>query len=220
MKSKTNRGRAFFFNIGLALSLGVTLFAFEWQSGEVVSTVNWQVMETPFEEPIDIPITETIPPPPPKTPTITVIEDDSKEQDDDLEDIFDEPEPDEKVEVYEPVIEDEPDEPEPVSNQPFIFLENSAKQPDNFYKYMKKNIKYPRQARRMGIEGKVFLSFVVNEDGSISDIQVVKGIGAGCDEEAVRILKGSPKWSPGKQRGIAVKQKLTFPVRFTLGRRR
>jgi protein TonB len=85
-----------------------------------------------------------------------------------------------------------------------------------FYEYLKKNLNYPNQAKRMGIEGRVFVQFVVEKDGSLTDIHVVKGIGAGCDEEAVRVLKNSPKWKPGKQRGKAVRQKMIQNILFKL----
>ena len=68
----------------------------------------------------------------------------------------------------------------------------------------------------MGIEGRVFVQFVVDKDGSVSDVKVVKGIGAGCDEEAERVLKLSPKWSPGKERGRSVKVRMVLPIIFKL----
>jgi protein TonB len=69
----------------------------------------------------------------------------------------------------------------------------------------------------MQVEGRVFLQFVVNKDGSLTDIKVVKGIGAGCDEEAIRVLKSAPRWSPGKQRGVPVRQRMVLPLTFKLG---
>jgi protein TonB len=86
-----------------------------------------------------------------------------------------------------------------------------------FYKYVGDKIKYPSQARRMGVEGRVFVEFIIDKDGSISDVRAVKGIGAGCDEEAVRILQAAPKWKPGKQRGKPVKQRMVLPITFKLG---
>jgi protein TonB len=86
-----------------------------------------------------------------------------------------------------------------------------------FYKYIGKNIKYPDQARRMGVEGKVFVQFVVDKDGSITDVQVLKGIGSGCDEEAIRVVKSAPKWTPGKQRGRPVRVRMSVPIAFKLG---
>ena len=69
----------------------------------------------------------------------------------------------------------------------------------------------------MGVEGKVFVEFVVNRDGSIVDVKSIKGIGAGCDEEAVRIVQSAPAWKPGKQRGKPVRQKMVIPITFKLG---
>ena len=78
-------------------------------------------------------------------------------------------------------------------------------------------MEYPAQARRMGVEGKVFVQFVVDKDGSLTDVKAVKGIGAGCDEEAVEIVKSAPKWKPGKQRGKAVRVRMIIPITFRLG---
>ena len=69
----------------------------------------------------------------------------------------------------------------------------------------------------MGIEGRVFMSFVVEKDGSLTDIVVMEGIGAGCDEESIRVLKNAPKWNPGKQRGVPVRVRYSFPIIFRLG---
>ncbi len=82
--------------------------------------------------------------------------------------------------------------------------------------YLSRTLRYPPDAQRMRIQGKVFVSFVVNTDGSISDIQVLKGIGGGCDEEAVRVVKGMPRWQPGIQRGEPVRVKFNLPISFNL----
>lgn len=86
-----------------------------------------------------------------------------------------------------------------------------------YYKYLGTNIDYPKQARELGIEGKVFLTFVVNKDGSLSDLELVRGIGGGCDEEALRVFMESPNWVPGKQRGQIVKTRMQAAVTFELG---
>ena len=86
----------------------------------------------------------------------------------------------------------------------------------SFYTYVARELKYPAQARRMGVEGKVFVQFTVDKDGSITDIQTVKGIGAGCDMESERVIAGSPKWQAGKQRGRAVKTRMILPISFKL----
>jgi protein TonB len=84
------------------------------------------------------------------------------------------------------------------------------------YKFLGKNLKYPTAAQRANIQGKVFLSFIVEKDGSITDIETMKGIGFGCDEEAMRVVKLMPKWSAGKQNGRNVRVKFTIPVFFKL----
>jgi protein TonB len=83
-------------------------------------------------------------------------------------------------------------------------------------KYLASNIKYPDLAREMGIEGVVAISFVINKNGSIGDIQVLKDIGGGCSKEAVRVIKSMPNWMPGEANGHTVRVHLTLPVRFKL----
>jgi len=85
-----------------------------------------------------------------------------------------------------------------------------------FYNYVAANLKYPDEARTKGVEGRVFIEFVVNEDGSISDARPIKGIGAGCDEEAAKIVAMAEPWKPGKQHGIAVKQRMVIPIIYSL----
>jgi len=83
--------------------------------------------------------------------------------------------------------------------------------------FLSTNIKYPKDARANHIQGRVVLRFVVERDGSLSDIKVVKGIGSGCDEEALRVLKLSPRWKPGMQQGKQVRVQYSVPINFTLG---
>ena len=85
-----------------------------------------------------------------------------------------------------------------------------------FFNHVGRTLNYPLQARRMGIEGMVFVEFVVQTDGSVTDVRVKKGIGAGCDEEAIKAVQSSPKWNPGKNKGVAVKQQLVLPITFKL----
>ncbi|MCW5912611.1 MAG: TonB family protein [Cyclobacteriaceae bacterium] len=101
----------------------------------------------------------------------------------------------------------------------FTVVEETA-QPNGgmaeFYKYVASTIKYPTEARRKGAEGRVFVEFVVNEDGSISNVKLLKGIGLGCDEEAARVVAGSPAWQPGKQGGTIVRQRMVVPIVFRI----
>ena len=87
-----------------------------------------------------------------------------------------------------------------------------------FSSYLLKNIQYPQEARNMKIQGKVDLTFVVEKDGSLSDIKVVHGLGSGCDQEAVRVLKASPKWRPARQKGRIVRQQYNLPIGFWVRR--
>jgi protein TonB len=83
-------------------------------------------------------------------------------------------------------------------------------------RYLQESIKYPEEAKELGIQGRVFVTFVVEVDGSITDVRVLRGIGGGCDEEAVRVVKAMPKWVPGKQRGVPVRVQFNLPIKFTL----
>ena len=83
-------------------------------------------------------------------------------------------------------------------------------------KYVAENIKYPQEAKDKNIAGRVFVSFVVEKDGSVSDVKVVRGIGGGCDEEAARVIKGMPKWKPGMQKGKPVRVNYMMPIFFKL----
>jgi protein TonB len=84
------------------------------------------------------------------------------------------------------------------------------------YGFIKKNLKYPASARRMGIEGSVFVGFIVDKAGVISNVEVVKGISADCDKEAERVVRMMPNWKPGKQNGRPVKSKFVLPIKFKL----
>ncbi|MES2829202.1 MAG: TonB family protein [Bacteroidota bacterium] len=84
-----------------------------------------------------------------------------------------------------------------------------------WYKYVSRNLKYPEMAMDQSKGGKVFLSFVVERDGSISNVQVMRGVGFGMDEEATRVIKKSPKWKPGVQNGKAVRVRFNMPITFS-----
>lgn len=87
---------------------------------------------------------------------------------------------------------------------------------ESFYAYMSSHLNYPPEARRGAIEGKVFVQFVIDEEGNLDDVTVVKGIGHQCDEAAIQAIKHSPKWKPGKQRGRPVKTRMIIPINFSL----
>lgn len=208
----------FFFSIGLMVSMSLVVTAFEWKSYEA-SVADLTVKNTnTFEETLEVPPTEQPPPPPPQVqqPQIVEVPDEEKIEED-IKVNFDISNT-EETKVEEIIVKAE--EPKEEVEEIFTIVEEPAAPKGGmpaFYKYVGEKMKYPAQARRMGIEGRVFVEFVINKDGSISDVRAVKGIGAGCDEEAVRVLQSAPAWSPGKQRGKSVKQRMVLPITFKLG---
>lgn len=81
-------------------------------------------------------------------------------------------------------------------------------------KYLQENLQYPEAAKANNVHGRVFVKFIVERDGSLSDIKVMKGLGNGCDEEAIRLIQSMPKWKPGKNKGKEVRTSMTVPVNF------
>ncbi len=103
-------------------------------------------------------------------------------------------------------------------NKPIIytFVEQMPLSAYNIKEYLATNLKYPKEARKNNIEGRVVIKFIVNEDGTISDAQIAKGIGGGCDEEALRVVSEMPPWKPGRQNGKSVSVTFTLPIVFKL----
>ena len=88
---------------------------------------------------------------------------------------------------------------------------------EELYRYMAENVRYPDAARRMGIEGRVYIQFVVDKSGKVIEVVAIRGIGAGCDEEAIRVVKSMPAWEPGQLRGKPVNVQMVLPITFRLG---
>lgn len=84
------------------------------------------------------------------------------------------------------------------------------------YQYLSQNIHYPKEARENHIQGKVFVSFVIEKDGTVSNAKVLRKIGGGCDEEALRVVQAMPKWKPGRQQGKPVRVQFNLPINFQL----
>lgn len=217
-KADLTKKSGMFLNLGLAVAVGATLVAFEWKSFDSGSLKDLGQVTDNFEELLDIPITEQPPPPPPPPVEQPIIEE-----------IPDEVEIEEKIEVNfdvdvkettvikEVVIAEAPVEEK--VEEIFDVVETQPNPPggmSGWNKYLSDNLKYPTQARRMGIEGTVIVVFVVNTDGSIQDVDVLRGIGGGCDDEAVRVVQNAPNWEPGKQRGRPVRTRMRLPIRFKL----
>jgi len=207
-----------FRQIGLIVALAVILLAFEYKTYEktIDDMGQREVVEVPEEI---IPITEQKvkppPPPPPKQVVkINVVEDDVEVEDDIVIDV--EATEETEVEEYVPI---EIEEEEVVEEQIFMVVESMPGFPggeQSLNKYLYENIKYPQMAKESGIQGRVFVTFVVEKNGEVTDVRVLRGIGGGCDEEAIRVVENMPKWTPGKQRGKPVRVQFNLPIKFTL----
>lgn len=206
-----------FLNLGLTLSLLIVILAFEWPNSGDEEIMDFGELETDFEDIMEIPPTEQPPPPPPKVQIPEIVEvPDEEEIEEEIEVELDVEVTEETV-VEDIVFEEAPEEEE--VDEIFTIVEDQPEFPGGmqaFYQFVGKKIKYPSQARRMGIEGRVYVEFIVDKDGSVTNVRSVKGIGAGCDEEAVRVMKTVPKFKPGKQRGRPVKVKMVMPIYFKL----
>ncbi|PZF71359.1 energy transducer TonB [Taibaiella soli] len=104
----------------------------------------------------------------------------------------------------------------PASSEPVRFVEQMPQFAGSMEDYLHNNLRYPEMAREAGVQGRVVVEFVVNEVGEIGAIKVRRGIGGGCDDEAVRVIKNMPRWRPGKQNGHPVNVLMTLPITFTL----
>ena len=216
-KADLENKKTLFFQIGLMLALLFVFGAFEYKSydKQTIDLSARAVDDTPEDI---IPITEQKvkppPPPPPKQVTQIKIVDDDVEVDDDI-DIDVDADDDTEMEEYIPPEEDE----EIVETEIFTVVESMPEFPGGMgelMKFLAQNIKYPPLAKESGIQGRVFINFVVEPTGAISNVKILRGIGGGCDEEAVRVVESMPKWKPGKQRGKNVRVSYNLPVKFTL----
>ena len=150
---------------------------------------------------------------PKQTTQIQVVEDDVEVDDIEINADVD------QNEVIEEYVAPEVEEEEVVEAEIFTIVEEMPEFPGGMQKladYLAKNIKYPQMARESGIQGRVFVNFVVETDGSVSKVNVMRSLGGGCDEEAMRVVKSMPKWKPGKQRGKPVRVSYILPVNFKL----
>ena len=205
------------FQIGIVISLALVLVAFEWAQFER-SNNELGSLNVELEEEEMIPITQQAPPPPPPPPpppqtiVLEIVEDDEEiEEEIDIDSEMDEDTEIEIIEVEEEEVVEEPEIFTIVEDMP-SFPGGEAK----LYEYLGKNIKFPPMAKDAGIQGIVFVTFVVKENGAIDGVRVLRGIGGGCDEEAVRVIKNMPSWKPGKQRGKNVRVQYNMPIRFIL----
>ena len=207
--------------VGFVLILAAMFVAFEWTERDKQVTTDTGITEPIFEEEM-IPITEQEEqkqaPPPPEAPKVEevlqIAENDANVEESTIQSSE---ENNQAVEIkYVPV---EVEEEEPEEQQIFHVVEEKPEFPggmDECLKFIGKNIKYPTIAQENGVQGRVIIQFVVNQDGSIVDPVVMRSVDPYLDKEALRVIKMMPKWKPGKQRGKAVRVKYTVPVTFKL----
>jgi protein TonB len=236
IKSTTNKYRTPLLMIGLSISLGLALIAIEWKTPITQSSCGLNLPDDGTIYCYDFPLIKEI-----KPKTHIILSDNEKKYNDELKpNLFEQIQDSSlykntntEIEIDEYIEEEIIDEPieEVIELMPeeevsctfgtgcFAFLEQEATPKGGmkvFYSYLAKSLNYPRMAVNERIEGKVFIGFSIDKDGSIINTRVLRGIGGGCDEEALRILRNAPKWQPAKQRGRIVRQKLTMPITFKL----
>jgi len=207
--------RGLHFWIGLSITFLLVISAFEWKS-EYDTGIQRDVNPVETFEPL-VYITEQIPPKPkpPKVvaPVLTVVENDEIIDPTDI--TFD---PDDLLKIDD--ILPDPDLEEPIEDIVWTGIVESMPKPANgykdFYAFVGKNLKYPKKAQRMGVEGKIFIQFIIDKQGNITELEVIRGIGMGCDEEALRVMKLAPRWQAGKQRGKEVRVRMVLPITFKL----
>ena len=208
--------RGLFIQIGLAVALLIVLGAFEYRSYERgASSLGDFNLEADWEEEIENTFREEKPPPPPPPPPdeIVIVEDEEEiENEIEIEDT----ESDEDLEI---------EEEEEVTDEVFVIVEDMPRFQGcsddqctqmEIMKYIAKNTKYPPIAKENNITGRVFVSFVVDKTGKVTQVKVLRGVDKYLDAEAVRVVQSMPKFKPGKQRGKTVSVQYSVPINFKL----
>jgi len=219
-KADLESKRGLLLQIGMFVSLAIVLIAFTYTEKVTKADSLGQVAATDISEEM-IPITrqeEVKPPPPPPPPAaveiLNIVNDDTKIMDD-LEIMDSEATKETKVEVAQIVTE----EKEKVEEEIFVVVENMPEFPGGelaMRKYINSAIKYPSLAQENGIQGKVFVNFVVDKEGNVTNAKVFRGVDPSIDKEALRVIMSLPRWKPGMQRGKAVRVSFTVPISFQL----
>lgn len=217
-KADLERKRTYLFQIGMIISLVFALMAFEYKSYEKTSIdlpkgAGLQLVDEII--PVTIQKEKPLPPAPKVNLVIKVVDNlDKADEGIDIDAFADD---NTSVPDYVPEIEDEPEVlPDDI---PVAIPEVMPEFPGGLsalYEFLKDNVNYPEFAKKVNIQGTVYVSFVVEKDGSVSNVEILRGIGGGCDEEAVRVVKSMPPWKPGRQMGRPVRVAYKLPIRFTL----
>ena len=204
-----------FLNIGFVISILLVIGAFEWKTYDDANLLELGQVNDDFVEITEVPLTRQPPPPTPKIKQIEIIEVPDEEEIKEEIAVDLDIEITEETEIEEIVFE-EPVEEE-VVDEVFTLVEQYPSFEGGdlaFIKFVQSNLIYPEKARRMGLEGKVFVQFIVEKDGSLTNVAVIKGMLIDCNEEAIRVMQNSPKWLAGKQRGRSVRVQMVIPITF------
>ncbi|OFX57892.1 MAG: energy transducer TonB [Bacteroidetes bacterium GWA2_30_7] len=217
-KADLENKKGMFFQIGLVVVLGLSLIAFEWKSSTENTSGLGELANIVVEEEI-IPITrqEEIKAPPPAQQVIeelNIVEDD-EEIEEEIE--IQNTESDQTTQVEVAVVQVEEEEVDEVFN--FYVLEDKPEFPGGeaaLLKWIAQNTKYPEMAKENGIQGRIFVGFVIDKTGKVTEVKILRGVDPYLDKEALRVVNNMPSWSPGKQRGKPVKVSYQVPIKFTL----
>jgi protein TonB len=204
-----------FLSIGFNVSLLLVIIAFEWKSYDRAELLNLGQVTDVFIEITEVPITQQPPPPPPimKQTVIIEVPDEEEIKEEIAVELDIEITEETAIEelLFEELVEEEEVEEIFTLVEEYPSFEGGD---EAFIKYIRKNLVYPEKARRMGLEGRVFVQFIVEKDGSLTNVKVLRGISGGCNEEAIRVMQKSPKWLSGKQRGRSVRVQMVVPIIF------
>lgn len=205
-----------FFNLGLATAVGTVLVAFEWKAKDDKPLLDLTRGITEWNTeiiPITIQTPPPVPPPPIIPPEIKVVDNETK-----IEDVFtfdvnvaeDEPIP--AVELEGPPTIETPDEILDFTEVQAQFQGGM----DAWYKYLRSNLTYPKQAQRIGVQGTVLIRFVINTDGTVQDAEVVRPVDPALDKAAIDVILNSPTWKAARHHGVPVRSRMTIPIKFKL----
>ncbi len=218
-KAMLENKRIIFAQVGMIITLALVLLAFEWKTYDTFNYLRQDRFDQTPEDLIQITIQPKPPPPPKPIPITTILNQVDNDIYIDTEiDIDVEANANTEITLYVPDLPDEGNEGF-VDDIPFVSVQHMPEFPggeEARLQYLNDNLSYPILARETGIQGKVYLSFIIERDGSISTVELLRGIGGGCDEEAIRIIEDMPKWDPGSQRGVPVRVKLSIDIKFRL----
>jgi protein TonB len=211
--------KSMFMQLGLIVSLSLVFTAFEWKSYDYGKIdISFTPLTGEIEEMAPPVIKEPELPKPPVPQAISFVTVDNTI---DVEDkslfTFDDT-PEAPIDIYVPIPQ-APQEQIVETDDPFIVVEDKPQFPGGegeLLRFLATQVKYPQIARETNIQGTVYAQFVIEKNGKVSNVKVMRGIGGGCDEEAVRVLRAMPDWTPGKQRGMPVRVMFTIPVSFKL----